>query len=447
VLSHTRSWKRVIVTMLITAAVVSSSGTVYLAVEVESEQSAPLAAPLVTTLHYATGPGAIGIDSLTGDVYFNNVGATQITIVNHTTFASRGVAYSGGGAYGMAFDRVSNELYLIVRNWESAPPVYGNVDAISLPTATEVSALPIGQGFPLPEVGVDQRTGRVFVEITRYSNVSLGPYLILGISPQNNSVITTTSIPSGASGFLVDDLNGEVYVPNGAPTGVVAVVNETSGVLVTNISVGPEPALATLDYGNGNIYIADRGSDTVSVISGISNQVIATIPVQGTPYSILADSATGNVFVGAGDINWSYGTVSGALETAISGATSTVIGSIPFGDDFQGFVGDTATGGVLCEIAGTLTVINATTNRVVEAVPEPLSPGSIAFDPITGQVYLSNFESGTVAVISGIPAPPDAATLAGLPRGLEVAIFAQSVSLAALAIMVLASRRQTGKRS
>jgi YVTN family beta-propeller protein len=445
--SDYQPWERIVVTVLIVAAVVSSSGTIYLTVETELQGSPSLAVPLATTLHYGTGPDVIGIDSLTGDAYFENVEAAQITIVNHTSFASRAANYSGGGAYGMTFDRVNNNLYLVARNWESAPPVYGYVDAISLRSASEVSALPIGQGFPFPEVGIDQITGRVFVEITRYTNTSLGPYLILGISPQNNSVVTTTSIPSGASGFMVDDLNGYVYVPNGAPTGVVTVVNETTGGVVRTISVGPEPAVATLDSGNGNIYVANQGSDTVSVISGISNQVIATIPVQGTPYSILSDHVTGNVFVAAGDINWSYDSLSAAVVTAISGATSTVLGSIPFGHDFQDFVGDTATGSILCETAGSLTVINSTTNRIVEAVPEPLSPTSIAFDPLTGQVYLSSWETGTVAVLSGIPVPPVAATLVGLPPGLAFAIYAQSVSLAALAITVLASRWPAGKRS
>ncbi|MGC2035148.1 MAG: hypothetical protein WA761_06865, partial [Thermoplasmata archaeon] len=238
----------------------------------------------------------------------------------------------------------------------------------------------------------------------------------------------------------VDDLNGDVYLPNGAPSDGVTVVNETSGDVITSISAGLGSAFATLDYRNGDIYVANQESDTVSVISGVSNQVIATVPVQGTPYSMIADNSTGNVFVAAGDINWSTGSLSGAVGTDISGSTSQVLGSVPLGDDFQGFAGVTATGGILCETAGALVVVNATTNRIVESVPEPLTPSSVAFDPVTGQVYLSSFTAGAVEVLSGIPAPPELSSVSSASLGLEVGILAQSSALVALAVVLLVSR-------
>ena len=56
----------------------------------------------------------------------------------------------------------------------------------------------------------------------------------------------------------------------------------------------------------GNVFITNSAADTVSVISGASNQVTATIPVGGNPFGAAVDPGTGRVFVAnrnSGDVS------------------------------------------------------------------------------------------------------------------------------------------------
>jgi len=74
------------------------------------------------------------------------------------------------------------------------------------------------------------------------------------------------------------------------------------------------------DPSNGYIYVADAGSDTVSVINGTT--VIATIRVGSEPAGIAYDPSNGYIYV----TNWGSGTVS-IISTSVS-TNSTSISSV-----------------------------------------------------------------------------------------------------------------------
>ncbi len=343
----------------------------------------------------------------------------------------------------MGFDGVNDELYLMVRNWDHAPPVWGNVDAISMTNDTVVSTLPIGQGFPLPEVAVDQRTGRVYVDITRYNNTSVGPDEVLGLSPQTNTIISNWSIPSQVLGFIADSSNGDLYILSGANNGTVFIINESSGQVVSTIPGNPYPTLAAFDPRNGNVYVAYEDSNTVSVVSGTSNEVISSVALPETPQWIAVDNATGNVFVGTAQYNETSRVYNHGNVTAIGGASNEVLSTLAFGDNFAWYVGDTLYGTILCQASGLMYVLNATTAQVRETVQEGLNvgwPGFVALDTVTGQVYITDWESGTVLVWEGIPQPLPAEMFLGLPLAVGLAVATQISTVAALAATVLLFR-------
>src|SRR5438876_5100035 len=66
---------------------------------------------------------------------------------------------------------------------------------------------------------------------------------------------------------------------------------------VTTILVGPGPGFDVYDPVNGNVYVGNSGSNTVSVISSSTNTVIATIVVGSNPAWLGWDPATGARYV------------------------------------------------------------------------------------------------------------------------------------------------------
>ncbi len=143
---------------------------------------------------------------------------------------------------------------------------------------------------------------------------------------------------TGASGAMTLDRAG--------PTAVAAVPMVTA-----TISVGSESDAVAANPLTGSVYVTNQLDNTVSVISGQTNTISATIPV-GSPQGMAVNPLTGDVYV----TNFNDSTVS-----VISGQTNTVSTTIPVGS----------------------------------------LPISVAVNPPTGDVYVTNFNEGTVSVISG----------------------------------------------
>jgi YVTN family beta-propeller protein len=67
----------------------------------------------------------------------------------------------------------------------------------------------------------------------------------------------------------------------------------SSNSVVATITVGSYPQQISFDKKNKEMYVANFGSDTVSVIDS-SNTVVASISVGSAPESVIFDSAKGN---------------------------------------------------------------------------------------------------------------------------------------------------------
>jgi YVTN family beta-propeller protein len=236
------------------------------------------------------------------------------------------------------------------------------------------------------------------------------------LTGQTNTVIGNP-IPVGPlpSSIAFDSSNGNLYVTNlvsggGTVTGTVSMISgQTNTVVGSPISVGNTPAEIAFDPANGNLYVTNFVDNTVSVISGSTNQVIATIPVGVQPLGVAFDSANGNLYV----TNYSHdlrGTVS-----VISGKTNTVIGNpIPVGSGPEGIAFDSANGNLYVvnsgDNPGTVSVISGQTNTVIGSpIPVGNLPQFIAFDSANGNMYVTNRADGTVSVISTLSSqtPPD----------------------------------------
>src|SRR6266566_738185 len=95
-------------------------------------------------------------------------------------------------------------------------------------------------------------------------------------------------------------------------------------VVVATIQIGHVVAGEAYDSGKGEVFVADYNSKSVSVISDITPNLVATIPV-GRPYGVAYDSGKGEVFV-ANNAGLALSTVS-----VISDATNAVVATVNVG--------------------------------------------------------------------------------------------------------------------
>jgi YVTN family beta-propeller protein len=91
--------------------------------------------------------------------------------------------------------------------------------------------------------------------------------------------------------------------------------------VIATVPVGSHPVTSAFNPNNGNMYVTNQGSNSISVIDGRTNTVIGSpIPVGTSPSGIAFNPNNGNIYVT--NTNIGSNTVS-----IIDGKTNTVIGS------------------------------------------------------------------------------------------------------------------------
>jgi 40-residue YVTN family beta-propeller repeat len=143
-----------------------------------------------------------------------------------------------------------------------------------------------------------------------------GGYVKYTLDLLNNTLINGNFVNTvnglGPWGIAYDPSNGYLYVADyGSDT--VSVIDGATNTVIAKITVGIYPKGVAYDPSNGYIYVTDYLSNTVSVINGANNTVIATIPVGSAPTGIAYDPSNGYIYV----TNSLSGTVS-IIATSVS---------------------------------------------------------------------------------------------------------------------------------
>ncbi len=186
--------------------------------------------------------------------------------------------------------------------------------------------------------------------------------------------------------YVADQAGNTVFVIDGATNSVVAIV-----------PVGQSPIAVGVNSSTNRIYVANRSSDDVSVIDGASNSVIATIPVPpiesntSTHPGIAVNPATNRVYLS----HFSFGYFS-----VIDGNSNTVITNVPVPGSAVGVGVNPGTDRIyVANLAGNTWVIDGGTNTIIADIPTPLANG-VGVNPNTNRIYAANL-SNTVSVIDG----------------------------------------------
>jgi len=347
---------------------------------------------VVATIPVGKGPMDIRFDSGNGNIYTPNWFSNNVTVISGAT--NKVVANVPVGLHpnGAGYDSGNGDVY--VGNWNTS-----NVSVISGATNTVIGNIPVG-AYPY-YMAYASNNGGMYVANNGGDSVSEISSL-LGLrapAPYYRAISSVGNVSSGAlrvgtnpASIGYDHGNGDYYVAN-AGSNNVSVVSGTTGRTVATVAVGGYPFGVAYDSSNGIVYVTDAGSNAVSLVSGSTNEAVATVQVPSSPLGVAYDSGNGDLFVS------SFG---GHLLNVIAG--STLVKNITVGTSPTGVAYDSSTGSIYVTNSATnnVSVVSDVTDAVVTTIAVGNDPAGVTFDTWNGDLYVTNYNSGNVTVISGV---------------------------------------------
>jgi YVTN family beta-propeller protein len=342
----------------------------------------PVAASVSATIKVGTAPSAIAADSTANKIYVADFGTQPA--VSGTQFCSP------TGADIAVIDGVTGST-------TSTSVPFGFVPGQTNPIAVALNPSNHTIDVVVREWGVNW-TGKGCVHmIDRALAIDSSTFALNGFI----SLWLDSSV-AGVAGIDANQTTGSIFV---AHEGFVS--GQTVGIVddigVATIAVGTKPVGVIVNTTTNKIYVANSGSNDVSVIDGASNSVVATItdPNAVAPVAVAVNSTTNTIYVANSQSN---------NLTVIDGATDSVTATITVGTSPSGVDVDTQTNFIYVANAGnsqtgdpgSITVIDGKTNATTTlSDSKAKNPVAVAANPVTNKIYVANSGSNNVTVIDG----------------------------------------------
>ena len=169
----------------------------------------------------------------------------------------------------------------------------------------------------------------------------------------------------------------------------MTVIDVASDTVAGTIPVGGRPIGVAVNADETRLYTANNQTGNVSVVDLTNNSVIATIPVGGQPNWVVLNASGSRAYVS----NFAAGTVS-VIDTGSNTVLTDIAIARPSGiaihDDRLYVIGVNS---------DTLTVIDTTTNGVVDTFPVGPGPAQVEISPNGHYAYVTNSHGASTSVI------------------------------------------------
>ena len=271
-------------------------------------------------------------------------------------------------------------------------------DSVSvIDTATDAVVSTIDIGNCPTGIAVNAAGTRAYVTNENSNNLSV-------INTSTNTVISSLDVGLNPRGVAVDPGNTHIFVTNHKSPGDVTVIHTITNSVFTipyTVYEGNFPAGVVVNPEGTTLYVANEGGSSVSIIRLISDSnsqnndggsFLDSIDVGSSPCGIAISPDGTNVYVANGGIN----TVS-VINTSIGNLKATIdVGKMPQG------IAVTPNGKrvyVSNFIDGTVSVIDTATDLVVDTVQVGRNPIGVSVNPNGTKIYVANYGSNSVSVI------------------------------------------------
>jgi DNA-binding beta-propeller fold protein YncE len=214
------------------------------------------------------------------------------------------------------------------------------------------------------------------------------------------TLVTSIPVNGTAYGVAVNSNNNRIYVALDTASGpAVDVIDGSTNTVIDTIYTSQGSSFVAVNISNDRVYTA--GCDNtqtpacgVTVIDGTSDEVIAIVPIDGSPngigpQGISIDPVTNRIYV-SDDLNYQLEEINGLTNTA----TYMKDGNL----ELLGLAADFGTGQVLGVSGDNLDIFNPTTHAISSVrlgKSEADNFWDVAVNPFTSRAYVTN-DSGTL---------------------------------------------------
>ena len=299
---------------------------------------------------------------------------------------------------GIAINEITNRIYV-------TNSTVGRISVINGASTNVTDTIPVGT---TPEhIAVNKVTNRIYVVNVGSSNISV-------IDGATNTEIDLITIPFGATAedIAVNEITNRIYVSNSV-SGAVSVIDGTTNMITATVFIQPDLFGLAVNEKTNLIYVTNTFNNVVTVIDGATNtEIFPPVSVGRMPKGIAVNEITNKIYVSNSDSNF------GNSVSVIDGVTDTVIITIPVGTTPLGIAVNEITNTIYVANSGdgNVSVIDGGTDTVTETIPAGLGASDVVVNETTSILYVANTFVNTISVINvGLPQPKN--KFEGLAQG------------------------------
>ncbi len=289
------------------------------------------------------------------------------------------------------------------------------------------------QGYEINAIAVNAQTNKIYIALQNIA-VPSDSGLVAVVSGSTYQVTALHSDPSASQPYAIaiDPITNVIYIANMGSTGSVTVWDGNTDTVAGNMSNSDEnagpPNAIVVDSLTNTVYAADPSVNDVSYYTGTIRNAngtlgtvghyAGTIPVGSKPMSLAVSPAAGLLYVAnsgsTGTNNVSVISTTGMTANTVVATVSDSSVTSPVGvavDPKQGlaYVAGTSTSSTPSAPVLGVTVLSGSaysTTMTASSANVVSNPASIAVNPLTARVYVSELGNGAGAVSvfqSGFP--------------------------------------------
>src|SRR5437867_7503599 len=234
--------------------------------------------------------------------------------------------------------------------------------------------------------------------------VADGTSISVSVIDSDNKIIRTVKLGIQPTSMVVDPSTNSVIVGGSSSDGkgAIVMIGGQSDVVAVTINTPAPIAVVAYDKDNKDIYAATSASlgvngnqSTILVIDTLTESISSQIVVNGSVSDIIYDGASHELYVSA---TAHAGNVTGTV-TIIDTLTNEITANVEVGIAPEGLV--LADGKIYVANSGSssVSVIDSSSNTVVETIPDEIDPVDLAFDSTNKAIYVTDKSSGELSVI------------------------------------------------